>query len=97
MSAIAMGVAMTKFLFGKAVAVFQTTVFLAACANQTAPENFEMTDLESTGIEYAADTGPLVVNVSDHSAAPSSRVAIGEFTGLLRGEPLSLGYEPDPQ
>jgi hypothetical protein len=88
---------MSKFLSCKAVVVTQIIICLAACTSQTALDNFEMANLESTKIEFAADTRVVLEKVDDHQSAPSTHAAIGEFADLLRGEPLDLGYEKDIQ
>lgn len=88
---------MSSFLCGKAFVLVHLPVFPTACASQSAPDNFEITDLASSEIEFTAYTGPLLMNVDDHRSAPSSHAAIGEFTDVLRGEPLGLGDETDVQ
>jgi len=88
---------MTKFLFCKAVVAAQITVFLTACGSQTVSDNFAMANLESTEIQSAADIRPVLVKIADHRSPPSTHSAIGEFSDLLRGEPLGLGYEADIQ
>jgi hypothetical protein len=91
------GVKMIKFLFCKAAVTAQITVFLAACASQPAPDNFEMDSLAYTRMEPTANIRPVLVKVADHRSPPSTYAAIGEFSDLLRGETLGLGYEADIQ
>jgi len=47
-----------------------------------------MANLESTEIQSAADIRPVLVKIADHRSPPSTHSAIGEFSDLLRGEPL---------
>lgn len=79
---------MTRFLNGKAFVAVPLPVFLPACANQSAPAHYAMTDLKSTGTEVSTVTHPARAIHNDHNSPPSTHAAIGEVADMLRGEPL---------